>query len=282
MIKVEVTFEKLSESSLSKVVDMVNEIFSDYVIPIKWDVISFELDVEENSISLENSFFILINGKEIGLSINAIRPPRARIDAFGILKEFRGHGYGTALLEYSLDTLKWKNTNKTFLEVAQGDPAVSFYERYGFRFERKLTSYFLDKITEEKPVKFEEATAEEIYEMAALNEKEKRRFPNWQREALSLKNAQQRYNNHFIVENGEKIGYVVWGINSNGAYIVDTAPKKWDDYTRFFKRVIANIQNEFFPKSILIMNVPDNDPLNEACVSLGMKAFFEQLEMVRF
>jgi GNAT superfamily N-acetyltransferase len=282
MNAMEVTFEKLSDVSLSKIVKMVNDIFSDYVIPIRWDVFSFELDIKENSISLDDSFLMLIDGEEVGLCINAIRPPRARIDAFGILKKFRGHGYATALLEYALDDLKWKNTNKTLLEVAKNDPAASFYEKHNFRPNRTLTSYYLEKRLEEQPWDLKEATADEIYEMAVLNEKEKVRFPNWQREALSLKLAGERYNNHFVMENGEKIGYVVWGTNSNGAYIIDAAPKEGKNYEHFFKRVIAYIQNEFSTKNILIMNVPANDPLNEVCISNGMTAFFEQLEMVRF
>ncbi|WP_036225418.1 GNAT family N-acetyltransferase [Mesoaciditoga lauensis] len=278
----EVTFEKLSVASLSKVVEMVNDIFSDYVIPVKWDVFSFELDIRENSISLDDSFLMLVDDKEVGLCINCIRPPKARIDAFGILKEYRGHGYGMALLEYALDDLKWKNTNKTFLEVAQDDPAVSFYEKHGFRFNRFLVSYYLNEKVNETPWHLEDATAEEVYEMAVLNEKEKVRLPNWQREALSLKLSKERYNYQFVVEHGEKIGYVVWGVNSNGAYIIDTAPRGGKDYDRFLKKVIAYIQSELSPRSILIMNVPDNDSLYKACVSAGMKPFFNQLEMVKF
>ncbi len=278
----EVIFEKLSGVSLNKIVKMVNDIFEDYVIPIKWDVLSFELDIKENSISLDDSFLMKVDDREVGVCINALRPPRARIDAFGILKKYRAQGYGTALLTYALDDLKWKNAKETLLEVAQNDPAISFYEKHGFRFNRILTSYYLEKTVDEKPFRLEDATSQEVYEMAILNEKEKIRFPNWQREALSLKLSEERYNYHFVIENGERIGYIVWGVNSNGAYIVDTAPKDGRDYERFFKRVVAYIQNEYAPKGVLIMNVPENDPLDKACISASMKPFFKQWEMVKF
>ncbi len=278
----DIEFKELSQVSLNDIVETVNDIFSDYVIPIEWNALSFELDIRENSISLKDSFFMMVNGKKVGICINAIRPGRARIDAFGILKAHRRKGYGTALLSYALDDLKWKGANEIFLEVAKEDPAVSFYEKHGFRKKRILTSFYVEKKVNAEPCEMEEATVEEIYEMAVLNEKEKKRFPNWQREALTLKLSEERYNRHFIVAKGRKFGYVVWGTNPNGAYIVDIAPVKMEDYEQLMKGVLACIQREFMPKNVLIMNVPQDDPLHETCMKVGMKPFFEQLEMVKF
>ncbi len=277
-----ISFEELSDVSLNDIVEMVNDIFADYVIPIEWNALSFELDIRENSISLKDSFFMTVDGERVGICINGIRPSRARIDAFGILRRHRGKGYGTALLSYVLDDLKWKGANEVFLEVAKSDPAVSFYEKHDFRKRRILTSFYIEERLQAESCKMEAATSEEIHEMAVLNEKEKKRFPNWQREALTLKLSEERYNKHFIVIDGRKTGYVVWGTNPSGAYIVDIAPIELKDYERLMKSVLACIQREFTPKNILIMNVPQDDPLHETCVKIGMKPFFEQLEMVKF
>jgi ribosomal protein S18 acetylase RimI-like enzyme len=273
-----VEFKKLSDISISKTVDLVNEIFADYVVPVKWDVLSFELDIKENSISLDDSFIMIVDGQNVGLSVNALRVPRGRIDAFGVRKYYRERGIGGALLLYSLDAMKWKGANEVLLEVAAGDRAARFYQKYGFMIRRSLHSFYTEEQVESSPYQFDRATLEEIYDEAFENEKEWR-HPNWQREALTLKLSDDRYNHDFLLEKNRKIGYVVWGINENGAYIIDTASKSKEDFGEFFKRVLSSIQKVAKTQKVLIMNVPENDPLCKAVSEAGMRPFLGQWEM---
>jgi len=279
---VKTEFEKLSDVSINEIIDLVNDVFSDYVIPIKWDVLSFELDVKENSISLKDSYVMKIDGEKIGFCVNAIRPHHARIDAFGIKRDYRGKGFGSALLDYCIDSLKWKEAKDISLEVAEGDVAASFYEKHGFRVRRTLISHYVNEKVGSKPYSFEKAVMDEIYDTAVLNMKEKSRFPNWQREPMTLKLSDGRYNHNFLKDKNENVGYVVWGTNREGAYVIDAAPKDFEKYDEFFKRILSSIQDSLSLEKIIIMNVPENDPLNKAALSSGMKPFFRQWEMVRF
>ena len=274
-------FKKLSNVPLSKIVDLVNSIFKDYVIPIKWNILSFELDMKENSISLDDSYLLRVEGEDVGFCINALRPPYARIDAFGIKRSYRRKGFGDALLNYSLDSLKWNGVKEISLEVAEHDDAAIFYEKNGFRIERALISYYVDKKIDAEPLNFEEAAIDEIYNEAVINQKEKLRFPNWQREPLTLKLSEGRYNKNFLKKGNKEIGYVVWGTNPEGAYIIDAAPKDFKDYNSFFKSLIASIQNSLSIEKTIVMNVPENDSLNKAAIAAGMKPFFKQWEMLR-
>ncbi len=275
-----VEFRKLSDAPLGKVIELVNEVFSDYTIPIKWDIFSFKLDMKENSISLDDSFAMFVDDQMIGFSINALRPPRGRIDAFGVKKCFREKGIGGSLLLYSLDQLRWKGIKEVFLEVAYGDRAVKFYQKYGFVMRRNLKSFYTDKIMSAPICKFVSATIDEIYEEALQNEKEWR-HPNWQREALTLKLSGDRYNHDFVIKDGEKIGYVVWGVNENGAYIVDAAPKKKELFNDFFQDLLPSIQEVTKASNIILMNVPEDDPLYEAACEFEMRPFITQWEMSR-
>ncbi len=275
-----VEFRKLSDAPLGKVIELVNEVFSDYTIPIKWDIFSFKLDMKENSISLDDSFAMFVDDQMIGFSINALRPPRGRIDAFGVKKYFREKGIGGSLLLYSLDQLRWKGIKEVFLEVAYGDRAVKFYQKYGFVMRRNLKSFYTDKIMSAPICKFVSATIDEIYEEALQNEKEWR-HPNWQREALTLKLSGDRYNHDFVIKDGEKIGYVVWGVNENGAYIVDAAPKKKELFNDFFQDLLPSIQEVTKASNIILMNVPEDDPLYEAACEFEMRPFITQWEMSR-
>ncbi len=275
-------FEKLSDVSLSEIIDLVNDVFADYVIPIKWDVLSFELDMKENSISLEDSYIMKIDGEKIGFCVNALRPHRARIDAFGIKRDYRGKGFGSALLDYSIDSLKWKKAENISLEVAEKDMAASFYEKHGFRVQRTLISYYVDKKVEVEPYNFEKAVVDEIYDMAVFNMKEKLRFPNWQREPITLKLSDGRYNHNFLKDGSKNCGYAVWGANKEGAYVIDAAPRHFEKYDEFFKKTLSSIQNLLSFEKIIIMNVPEDDPLSDAALSAEMNPFFRQWEMIRF
>ncbi len=51
-------FKPLNEVSISILVNLVNEVFKDYVVPVRWTYDSFTMDIKENSISLGgDSFF---------------------------------------------------------------------------------------------------------------------------------------------------------------------------------------------------------------------------------
>lgn len=276
-----VEFKKLSDVSLGKIVDLVNSIFKDYVIPIKWNILSFELDMRENSISLDDSYLLKVEGEDVGFCINALRPPYARIDAFGVKRSYRRKRFGNALLNYSLDSLKWKGVKEISLEVAEHDDAAIFYEKNGFKIERTLISYYVDKKVEAELLNFEEAATDEIYNEAVINQKEKFRFPNWQREPLTLKLSEGRYNENFLKKGNKEIGYAVWGTNPDGAYIIDAAPKDFNDYNSFFKSLIASIQSSLSIEKIIVMNVPENDSLSRAAIAAGMKPFFKQWEMLK-
>lgn len=273
-----IEFKKLSDIPLNKVVNLVNEVFSDYVIPVKWDVLSFQLDMKENSISLEDSFLMIVDGEIVGFSINAIRIPRGRIDAFGVKKYFRERGIGGALLLYSLDQLKWKGVKEVLLEVAAGDRAAKFYDKYGFVVRRTLRSFYTDKIMSAPVYTFEGATIEEIYSEAVENEKTWRR-PNWQREPITLKLSDDRYKHDFVMKNGERVGYIVWGTNENGAFIIDTAPRNKGEFNEFFVNLLSSIQERAKVSNILVMNVPEDDPLHEVALAAEMRPFILQWEM---
>ncbi len=272
----------MSNIPLGKIVNLVNSVFEDYLIPIKWDILSFELDMKENSISLEDSYLMSIEGENIGFCINALRPPYARIDAFGIKRRYRRKRLGEALLNYVFDIFKWKGIEEISLEVAEHDEAVIFYEKNNFRIERSLISYYIDEKIEAEPLVFTDAVVDEIYEEAVVNQKEKLRFPNWQRAPLTLKLSEDRYNHNFLKDGKREVGYAVWGTNSEGAFIIDAAPKDFKNYNDFFKRLLGSIQSSLSIKKVIVMNVPENDPLTDAAIAAGMKPFFKQWEMVRF
>lgn len=281
---------KLSEYNLVSFINLVNEVFQDYVVPIKWDILDFELDARENSLSFEDSFVFLKSDKPIGFIVLGIRNDIARIDAMGVVKEVRGTGLASYILEYAFEQLKWKKVNKVILEVAEKDQrAVRFYLKNGFRHVRYLKSLILsDKnskvdIKSEPKYEFKKSDNKKIHELALEAKFLFKRTPNWQRDPLTLFLAEDRYKNELIIEKHKTIGYLVWGITSSDfAFVVDFSSvvhnREPDD---LLLDIVKHIHAESGAGNIQIMNVPENDPIYSAAEKIGFSVFITQQEMER-
>ncbi|EKF49822.1 acetyltransferase-related protein [Thermosipho africanus H17ap60334] len=272
----------LNEYSLIDFVNLVNKVFEDYTVPVNWNVINFQLDARENSISLEDSFIFFKGEKPVGFIVNSIRRDRARIDAMGVVKEERGTGTASFILEHATNYLKWKGIKKILLEVITKDKrAYRFYEKHGFREKRKL-HLLVNKDLKTESIEYRAIKVEPRYVYTlSLNLEISGRTTNWQREPITLLLADGRYNYVKLVHNGKE-GYLVWGKNEdNSTYIVDLGTKHNDEWEIFAKIAVDNLVRETNCKIISATSVPENDPLYSALKNTGFTSLIEQSEMYK-
>ena len=77
---------------------------------------------------------VVENGdKALGFCKIDICGTEGKIDYLIVLKEVRGSGYGNILMDWAVDTLKQSGVNRIEVRVVDGNNAVRFYEKYGFR-----------------------------------------------------------------------------------------------------------------------------------------------------
>ncbi|ACJ75809.1 acetyltransferase-related protein [Thermosipho africanus TCF52B] len=272
----------LNEYSLIDFVNLVNKVFEDYTVPVNWNVINFQLDARENSISLEDSFIFFKGEKPVGFIVNSIRRDRARIDAMGVVKEERGTGTASFILEHATNYLKWKGIKKILLEVITKDKrAYRFYEKHGFREKRKL-HLLVNKDLKTESIEYRAIKVEPRYVYTlSLNLEISGRTTNWQREPITLLLADGRYNYVKLVHNGKE-GYLVWGKNEDkSTYIVDLGTKNNDEWEIFAKIAVDNLVRETNCKIISATSVPENDPLYSALKNTGFTSLIEQSEMYK-
>ncbi len=271
----------LSGYPLVDFVSFVNEVFSDYAIPINWDVLNFRLDVRENSLDLDLSYVFLENERPVGFIVTGVRKNRGRVDAMGVVKEKRGTGLAQKILQYALERLKWKGVERVILEVAEEDPrAVRFYEKNGFREIRKLHTLALRPrdFVDQDEGRFFKTEARWIHKAALEAQVNIPRKPNWQREPLTLLLSDDRYEMDRVVVEGEE-GYAVWGRTPDSAFIVDASPiKNPDVYQPLLSSLVKKIFSEGYGV-ITIASVPEDDPLYDNAVKIGFKTIFVQKEM---
>lgn len=272
----------LNEYSLIDFVNLVNKVFEDYTVPVNWNVINFQLDARENSISLEDSFIFFKGEKPVGFIVNSIRRDRARIDAMGVVKEERGTGTASFILEHATNYLKWKGIKKILLEVITKDKrAYRFYEKHGFREKRKL-HLLVNKDLKTESIEYRAIKVEPRYVYTlSLNLEISGRTTNWQREPITLLLADGRYNYVKLIHRGKE-GYLVWGKNEDkSTYIVDLGTKNNDEWENFAKIAVDYLVRETNCKIISATSVPENDPLYSALKSVGFTSLIEQSEMYK-
>ena len=278
-----ITYRSLNEVSLIDFVSLVNEIFSDYPLPVNWDVLGFRLDARENSLSMDESFVFFEGTKPVGFVVTGIRKSRGRIDAMGVVREKRGTGLAQMILRHALERLKWHGVERVILEVASNDPrALRFYQKNGFREIRELHTLALkrDNTVGSKGARFFKTDPRWVHRVAIEAELSLPRRPNWQREALTLLLSDGRYRMERVVLKGKGEGYLVWGTTEDSAFIVDTSPiSDRSYYTQLLEASVHRIFEETSKPVITITAVPEDDPLYETSIGVGFRSVFEQKEM---
>src|SRR6056297_666707 len=219
--------KEIQKNQISSLLTLINEIFDDYPIPVNWTAREFEMDMIENRISLKDSFFLFKESLPVGFIVIAKNGDKARIDAMGVKKQFRGTGCAELLLQHTLENLKWKKIESVMLEVIETDKrAIGFYEKQGFTHERKLYSLLLD-LSDYSPQVFLYKTGNThiIHELSLQSNHIFHRNLNWQRTPSALENSANRYYKEVIYDRSNKshpIGYLVWGETPDNVYVIDT------------------------------------------------------------
>ncbi|MBR5091349.1 MAG: GNAT family N-acetyltransferase [Ruminiclostridium sp.] len=98
--------------------------------PVSDTLASFEADVESG-----RSRIAVIDGEGeiLGFCKIDITGTDGKIDYLIVLRKARGHGYGDRLIGWAMDVFGQSGVKTIELRVVDGNDAVSFYEKYGFR-----------------------------------------------------------------------------------------------------------------------------------------------------
>lgn len=55
-----------------------------------------------------------------------------------VLPEYRGKGYGKALMDWAMQAFRLMNVHSIEVKVAAGNDAIHLYEKYGFRINAQI------------------------------------------------------------------------------------------------------------------------------------------------
>ena len=271
-------FHKLEDLSKVELVNLLNSIFSDYVLRMHWTLESFERDVRENNISLSESFVMEVKGEYAGVVLLSFRGKRAKIDLMGVLSSFRREGIGFRMVDEALKIAKWNGCEQIVLEVPEKDSAaIAFYEKYGFRHKRNLITFFI-KRPGTKGFSLKKSDSSRIIECALSAISNFKRNPEWEREPSSFTHLEQ-YNFDFVENSeGKERGYCIWQEKDSLFYVRDAGPVKSSSY----REIIGGLCGIAKDKGLtpLFPTVPDDDPLFMEATELDPQVLLKQSEMI--
>ncbi|MBO8165643.1 MAG: hypothetical protein H0Z25_00290 [Kosmotoga sp.] len=256
MKKQYVTIEEISRIEL---LNVMNEAFSDYVLNFHWNLESLERDLVENAISMKDSAVLRISGEDIGFFLVGFRENTCRIGLMGMLKKFRGSGFGLEILDKIVEGCKWKNISKVILEIPEMDlVSQKFYERYGFRISRKLISFYKTlPANEDLSLSLEPLPFKEVQDMAMRVSGEYHRKHNWYNDPKALSYL-TKYNNFSGIKNDDELlGYCIWSHKDEFAYVLDFGPAAGVDYNELVEYLERAFGGSY--DKLLLPWIPEDD-----------------------
>ncbi len=274
------SFFRLSDLSRVEIVNVLNEVFEDYVLHLFWTIQTLERDLKENDISLQDSFVLMLGDEPIGIALISFRDVRCRIDIMGIVKKHRRSGYGFEIVDKVIEICRWKGVKKVVLEVPSTDKAaLIFYDKVGFKKTRELESLSCRTEQTDSPafslepsdIKLVTNYAHESYGVFDRN-------LNWVREPSNLSRL-SFYNFALLVDSsGKNHGYCIWGEKDKVFYIMDLAPREQTPYSDLLRGILQLVADDH--DYVLIPSIPTEDPLAKSARELGFKSVLVQEEMV--
>jgi ribosomal protein S18 acetylase RimI-like enzyme len=160
----------LAQERLDELIGAQNEIFSDYIIPMKSTkqfFIEFQTSVGGD---MRNLIVALAEDKIIGYVNPVIDGREGWIGGVGVVPSSRGKGVGKKLMVAAEDFCRDKGVSEVFLEVIEGNlRAQRLYEKLGYTATRKYLT------AEGRPARFEGfgtmPTKANMSEILALHER---------------------------------------------------------------------------------------------------------------
>ncbi len=98
--------------------------------PYSDTLVSFEADIKSG---ISRIAVVENDEKILGFCKVDITGSEGKIDYLIVLEEARGSGHGKALIDWAMGVFRDSGADKIEVKVADGNDAINFYEKQGFR-----------------------------------------------------------------------------------------------------------------------------------------------------
>lgn len=262
----------LTNVDKKEIVQVLNESFSDYIIPLQLTLEQLELKIAAENIQLDLSIGVVDQGKLVGFMLHAINTVEGKQTAYnaatGVIPSHRGKGLVGKMYEWLFVHLQPIGVEQLVLEVIEGNhSAIRAYEKMGYHVARKLNCYEgTSHVTARK-------SSVEIKELQEYNWPLFTSFwdiqPAWQNAIPALENSRARCRIFGAFKEEVLVGYLICNPTSKRVLqlAVDTTYRR----TGIGMQLIQQMKEITASNEVYVYNIDDT--------SLETAAFFTHLAL---
>ena len=251
---------------------LVTAVYRDYWFPVVLDDAGFRRMVETSGIELELSRVAVVDDEPVGVTLVARRAREGWIGGMGVASERRRRGLGRAMLTSALAATREAGIDRVRLEVLeQNEPARALYAELGFGHERDLEVWTLPGLPDDAPpsptVGLDDALAWVVAHRATAEP--------WQRadETTSRLRALGEALELVVVGDADPRAIAVVRRHDRRVAVQHAAATDAPAATELVALVRAGADSVFW------LNLPIDDPVQEAVAALGGEPAARQLEL---
>jgi ribosomal protein S18 acetylase RimI-like enzyme len=138
-----VTVEPASTLELTRLREVFNEGFSDYLVPLQLDEVAFRGHVDGNDIDLDCSQ-VAIDDRPAAVALIARRGAAGWVGGMATAPSYRRRGLGERALLAGLEAARRRGCREMWLEVIDSNRgAIALYEKLGFDLVREVVVWSL-------------------------------------------------------------------------------------------------------------------------------------------
>lgn len=273
----------LENISFDSIVEVLNQSFSDYIVPLQLNSEQLEFKIFAENVKLNLSVGVFSSGKLIGFMLHGLNQVDGKLSAYnaatGVVPGYRGKGLVGEMYAFLLPELKALGVEQMLLEVIVGNNAgIRAYEKMDYQVNRTLDCFNGAVQTVEK------ASVAVIRDLTQFDWDKLTSFwtikPSWQNSVATLEKSKDRCTAVGAYLNEELIGYLVYNPVSRKIHqvAVSAEHRRKGVATQLVNTMIASID----PKTLSMNNVDTGSPETIAFFkSLGLSNPISQLEMKR-
>ena len=164
-----IDLESASNYPLPDLVELLNRGFENYFVPIQFNISQFTTMLRKDSIDLDSSRVLLIDGEPSGIALIARRGWTSRLAAMGISQSKRGKGAGSWFMDKLVQESHQRSDHEMVLEVIeQNETAVQLYQKSGFQIVRRLIGFIYNSLAQNDNSGLEEMDLREAGHLISL------------------------------------------------------------------------------------------------------------------
>ncbi len=270
------------EISPAERAQVLNQAYADYFVPMHLTPDQMAAVDRFYDVDLARSLVAMSGGKPIGMALLSARGDRGWISGVGVLPEHRRCGVARDMIARLIANARKAGLREISLEViAQNEPARRLYAGAGFRAMRELLIWRRAGNADALPIPEEQLANASAASLLPYFDRWHSEPPTWQRAASTLQKLAEarRLKGYRLDWRGAPAAYCLLSGHGDTVALMDIGIDPATGTITPGRILLQALSHLYSGQSMIINNVPADDPLNRVLAALRWLVTVRQMEM---